>query len=71
MFDRVAGGHETGIDRRAFAEFFDRFLTLRDDAIDRLAGLGLRPLADHPEHFFKTLDLALCAVGRSLERDLD
>jgi hypothetical protein len=41
VFDRLAGCDETGIDRRAFAEFFDRLLALCDDAIDRLAGLGL------------------------------
>src|ERR1700677_2928123 len=59
MFYRLAGRNETGIDRRAFAEFLDRLLTLGDDAIDRLAGLGLGPLADHLEHLLKTLDLAL------------
>jgi hypothetical protein len=41
VFDRLAGCDETGIDGRAFAEFFDRLLALWHDAIDRLAGLGL------------------------------
>src|ERR1700688_35933 len=66
VFDGLTGGNKTGIDRGALAEFFDRLLTFRDDAVDRLAGLGLGPLADHLEHLFEALDLALClfAVSR-------
>ena len=41
MFDRLARRNQTGIDRGAFAEILDRFLTLRNDAIYRLTGLGL------------------------------
>jgi hypothetical protein len=58
--------HHTGIDRGALTEILDRFFTLRYDAIDRLTGLGLRALAQHFEHLFKSHDLALClfAMGR-------
>ena len=62
----MAGRDETGVDRWARAEFLDRFVTLGDDAINRLAGLTLGPLADDLEYLFKALDLALCllAMGR-------
>ena len=66
MFDRLASSNKTGIDRRAFANFFDRFVALGDNAIDRFAGLALSPHPDHLEHLLKALDLALrfLAVGR-------
>ena len=43
-------------------------LTLGDDAIYRLAGLGLRPLPYDFEHLFKTLDMALCLFAVCHER---
>src|ERR1700722_20087575 len=66
MFDRLARCNQTGIDRSALAEIFDRFLTLRDDAINRFAGLGLWPLAYHFEHLFEALDWAGALLRRPI-----
>jgi hypothetical protein len=44
LFARLGRRNQTCVDRDALTEILDRFLTLGDDAIHRLAGLVLRPL---------------------------
>jgi hypothetical protein len=44
VFDCLGRRNQTCIDRDALTEIIDRFLTLGDDVIYCLAGLGLRPL---------------------------
>jgi hypothetical protein len=55
MFDRLASCDETGVDRRAIAEFFNGLVAFRDDAIDRLARLALGSLAEDLEHLLEAL----------------
>src|SRR5271169_4693374 len=59
MLDSLAGGNEARIDRFAFPEILDCLVTFRDDPLDRLAGLGLRPLTDNLEDLLETFDMSL------------
>ena len=46
MFDRLRGGKDARIQRRAVGELLHDLLALVDDAVDRLAGNSARRLSD-------------------------
>ena len=53
MLDRLGGRDQAGVDGVGGAELLDRLFALGDDAVDRLAGLGLRLLTENLKHLLQ------------------
>src|SRR5690606_30839814 len=67
MLDRLRGGDQAGVEGRRVLELVHDLLAFGDDALDGVAGLAARRLADDVEHLLETFEMALGLLAMLLE----